>query len=143
MGTVLLGENNPISVAKVAREGWTLPLCFLFRAEPCFAFHTFGSAPPPSMGCTFPILANILFWKTSHSHPHCPSQFNPQGHCFGLFCSQQLPSQLETLSQTGNPNSPLPSQHSRGTWGPWAPHTDPSCLPSLQRDNLGMGRAGA
>lgn len=40
------------------------------------------------------------------------------------------------------PNSPPPSQHSRGTWGPWAPHTDPSCLPSLQRDNLGMGGAG-
>lgn len=56
--------------------------------------------------------------------------------------SQQLPPQARTLSQTGNPHSPPLSQRSQGTWGPWAPRTGPSCLPPLQKDNLGIGRAG-
>lgn len=55
--------------------------------------------------------------------------------------SQQLPPQIETLSQTGNPDSPPLSPRSQGTWDPWAPRTGPSCLPPLQKDNLGMGRA--
>lgn len=86
LGRALLGENNPISVAKIAREGWTPPLCFLFKAQPCFAFHTFGSAPPPSMGRTFPILQTfysgkhpvpIALPRITALGPSPPSSFHP------------------------------------------------------------------